>query len=80
MKVIKILLIEDDQLDAINMKRTLDKMKIVYSLHVASNGEEGLAYLHSLGNEVLPDVVLIDINMPKMNGLEFLAAVRASER
>lgn len=81
-KLIDILLVEDDQLDVMDIRRTLDKMKIMYQLHVAKNGEEGLAVLRGEGStplERLPDVALIDINMPKMNGLEFLQAIRQSD-
>jgi CheY-like chemotaxis protein len=78
-KIINILLVEDDQLDAIDIRRSLDKMKIFYQLHVAKNGEEALELL-SGGNGLQPDVALIDINMPKMNGLEFLAAIRSDEK
>ncbi|RYY64000.1 MAG: response regulator [Chitinophagaceae bacterium] len=77
-KVINILLVEDDELDVIDIRRTLDKMKIVYHLQHARNGEEGLQALNNAGDN-LPDVVLADINMPKMNGLEFLQALRRSE-
>ncbi|RYY95131.1 MAG: response regulator [Chitinophagaceae bacterium] len=82
-KVIHILMVEDDPLDVMDIRRTLDKMKIVYHLHHARNGEEGLRLLRDLGSEqpaIEPDVALIDINMPKMNGLEFLQALRADER
>ena len=82
MKVVSILLIEDDNLDVIAIKRTLDKMKILYSLHIARNGEEAVDMLKGNGSkalEHLPDIVLIDINMPKMNGLEFLQVVRNTE-
>jgi CheY-like chemotaxis protein len=62
-KLINILLVEDDQLDAIDIRRSLDKMKIFYQLHIARNGEEALSMLN--GDEGLhPDVALIDINMP----------------
>jgi CheY-like chemotaxis protein len=78
-KLINILLVEDDQLDAIDIRRSLDKMKIFYQLHIARNGEEALALLN--GDEGLhPDVALIDINMPKMNGFEFLASIRKDEK
>lgn len=83
MKVVSILLVEDDQLDVIDIKRTLDKMKILYSLHVARNGEEAIDMLPGSGSKALdrlPDIALIDINMPKMNGLEFLQVVRNTEQ
>jgi CheY-like chemotaxis protein len=81
-KLIEILLVEDDQLDVMDIRRTLDKMKIMYQLHTARNGEEALHLLKNVGTgslERLPDVALIDINMPKMNGLEFLQAVRSND-
>ena len=79
--VVNILLVEDDSLDVIEMKRTLDKMKILHKTTVAKNGEEALDYLNSnIAKEERPDLVLLDINMPKMNGLEFLTAVRKSEQ
>jgi CheY-like chemotaxis protein len=82
-KVIKILLVEDDQLDVIDIRRTLEKMKIIYHLQVARNGEEAVSMLktaaESGGSESLPDVALIDINMPKMNGLELLQVIRNTE-
>jgi CheY-like chemotaxis protein len=76
-KVIRILLVEDDQLDVIDIRRTLEKMKIIYQLQVAKNGEEAVSMLESA--ESLPDVALIDINMPKMNGLELLHVIRNRE-
>jgi CheY-like chemotaxis protein len=76
-KVIRILLVEDDQLDVIDIRRTLEKMKIIYQLQVAKNGEEAVSMLESA--ESLPDVALIDINMPKMNGLELLNVIRNRE-
>lgn len=81
MKVIHILLVEDDHLDTIDIRRALNKLSLVYRLDVARNGEEGLARLESISkaDQATPDVVLIDINMPRMNGLEFLGAVRRSE-
>lgn len=78
-RLINILLVEDDQLDAIDIRRSLDKMKIFYQLHVAKNGEEAMHMLQTQ-ESFHPDVALIDINMPKMNGLEFLAAIRKDDR
>lgn len=81
-KVVNILLVEDDNLDIIDVKRTLDKMKIVNNMVVAKNGEEALELLSAQGrsNDVKTDIALIDINMPKMNGLEFLSAVRKTDQ
>ncbi|HYH15109.1 MAG TPA: response regulator [Flavisolibacter sp.] len=79
MKVVDILMAEDDSLDTMDIQRTLDKMKIMYKLQVAKNGEEAIQCLQEREQEsTLPDIVLIDINMPKMNGLEFLQVVRAT--
>jgi CheY-like chemotaxis protein len=80
-KVVNILLVEDDNLDIIDVKRTLDKMHILNHMVVAKNGEEALKILNDKERapETDPDIALIDINMPKMNGLEFLNAVRKTD-
>ena len=80
-KVVNILLVEDDNLDVIDVKRTLDKMNILNNMRVAKNGEEALQILKDTEGmlNAKPDIALIDINMPKMNGLEFLSAVRKDE-
>jgi len=80
-KVVNILLVEDDNLDVIDVKRTLDKMNILNNMRVAKNGEEALQILKDKDGmlNAKPDIALIDINMPKMNGLEFLSAVRKTE-
>jgi CheY-like chemotaxis protein len=82
MKVIDILLVEDDDLDTMHIKRAFDKMKIVYKLNAVKNGEEAIKVLKGddyRGSQTLPDVLLLDINMPRMNGLEFLSIVRNTE-
>jgi CheY-like chemotaxis protein len=83
MKTISILLVEDDQVDVMDIRRSLDKLNILYQITVAKNGEEALALLgdnEQSGLKKLPDVVLIDINMPKMNGFELLEAIRRDDR
>ena len=76
--VINILLVEDDTLDVMDARRTLDRMDILYKMHVARNGEEGLAYLQEVTDSggVRPDIILLDLNMPKMNGIELLTQIR----
>jgi CheY-like chemotaxis protein len=81
MNPINILLVEDDQVDRMDISRSLEKAKIVHNLTAFSNGEEALLHLTDLVflSKQLPDLVLIDINMPTMNGLELLSAIRSNE-
>jgi CheY-like chemotaxis protein len=77
--VINILLVEDDNLDVMDARRTLDKMGVLYRMEVAKNGEDALTYLQN-NNDGKPDVVLLDLNMPKMNGIEFLSMIRRNDQ
>lgn len=78
MKKHTILLVEDDDLDIISVQRSLKSQENDYELLTAYNGIEALKLLREL--EDLPDVILLDLNMPKMNGIEFLRILRADER
>jgi CheY-like chemotaxis protein len=74
-----ILLVEDDYLDIRNVERELKKINVNLPLHIARNGREALAMLRGEGFpkiDPLPKVVMLDINMPKMNGIEFLTEIR----
>jgi CheY-like chemotaxis protein len=81
-QLLHILLVEDDEVDIMNVKRAFKKNKIQNPLHIANNGIQALAMLkgdESLNIEKLnplPKVILLDLNMPKMGGLEFLQKVR----
>ncbi|MFD3002529.1 response regulator [Pontibacter toksunensis] len=79
-KAANILLVEDDYLDIMNVERELSKINVSLPLLVARNGREALNMLRGTeGAEKInpaPSVILLDINMPKMNGLEFLAEMR----
>ena len=79
-KMLNILLVEDDQVDVMNVKRAFDKNRIANPLFVAHNGAEALDMLRS---RQIPDerrIVLLDLNMPRMNGLEFLRELRADAK
>jgi CheY-like chemotaxis protein len=75
-----ILLVEDDELDIISVRRSLKKLDIEYELYTAYNGKEALTMLNGPGDIFTPDVILLDLNMPKMNGIEFLKVIRKDIR
>jgi CheY-like chemotaxis protein len=75
-KKLNILLIEDDYLDVINVQRSLKKIGAQHDLHVAHNGSEALTVLMGGETRFTPDIILLDLNMPKMNGLEFLEIIK----
>ncbi len=75
-----ILLVEDDELDIISVQRTLKKLDIAYELHTAYNGKDALDLLTGQDRSIAPDVILLDLNMPKMNGIEFLKVIRNDEK
>jgi CheY-like chemotaxis protein len=75
-RTLHLILIEDDDIDVMNVRRALERAHVTNPLFVAHNGIEGLALLRS--NEVPKDrrLVLLDLNMPRMNGIEFLREIR----
>ena len=76
-KVLHILLVDDDEVDVQNVKRAFKKGNITNPLYVAGNGVEALAMLRDGRVPSHNRIVLLDLNMPKMNGLEFLRELRA---
>ena len=76
---VSLMLIEDDSMDVMNVERELKKHNINLPIHHARNGREALDMLKAKGYmniNPMPSVVMLDINMPKMNGFEFLEEIR----
>lgn len=73
-----ILLVEDDEVDRMTVKRAVRKLRIPNQLVTAENGEEALKMLQD--STELPWFILMDINMPRMNGIELLKIMKADER
>ncbi|GMR20425.1 MAG: response regulator [Gammaproteobacteria bacterium] len=78
-KEIGILLVEDDGVDVMNVKRSFRKNNITNPLYVASDGIEALEFLRTETVNIKPKIVLLDLNMPRMNGLEFLREIRSDD-
>jgi CheY-like chemotaxis protein len=79
---IEILLIEDNPGDVDLTKFALKKAKMVNNVNVAIDGEDAMAFLRRKGNHAeapRPDLVLLDINLPKKSGMEVLAEMKNDE-
>ena len=74
-----IMLVEDDRIDVMTVKRALGDLSVTNPLTVAGNGEEALEYLRDEDN-IRPGIILLDLNMPKMNGIEFLKVIKEDEK
>ena len=78
-KLVGVLLVEDDEVDVMAVKRAFARLKIANPLHIAGDGIEALEMLRGQGGrEAIPRpyIVLLDLNMPRMGGLEFLRELR----
>jgi CheY-like chemotaxis protein len=80
---VEILLVEDSPDDADLMKTALHEGNLATRITWVEDGEEALAYLHRQGmyaNVVLPDLILLDLHLPRVNGLEVLAEIKQDAR
>jgi len=71
-----VLLVEDDAIDAMTVRRAFRDLKLANPLAHATNGEAALAYLAN-DDDPKPCVILLDLNMPRMNGVEFMRVAKA---
>ncbi len=83
-KAINLMLVDDDEIDIKDLQRTFKKNKINNPLHVATNGVEALNKLLGQNGEKklkpTPQIIILDINMPKMNGIEFMQNIRTNKK
>ncbi|GGG41942.1 response regulator [Croceivirga lutea] len=74
----KVLLIEDDMIETMKMHRAVSGMQTKHQIIEAKNGEEALEVLNGGGE--LPDILFLDLNMPRMSGIEFLQILKNDDR
>ncbi|MEX0363436.1 MAG: response regulator, partial [Allomuricauda sp.] len=69
-----VLFIEDDMIETMKLQRAISKFQSKHKIIEAKNGEEAFEILNG---ESLPDIILLDLNMPRMSGIEFLTKIKS---
>lgn len=77
MRSLNILLIEDDMIEVMKLNRTISKLQLNHNIIEANHGEAALKILEE--KDELPDIILLDLNMPKINGIEFLNILKKDD-
>jgi CheY-like chemotaxis protein len=75
--MLNILFVEDDAIEVMMFNRVLQKIGFNHRLIEAKNGENALEILKA--KEIIPDIILLDLNMPKLNGIDFLKILKNDE-
>jgi CheY-like chemotaxis protein len=73
-----IMLVEDDKIDIRSVQRSFKELRVTNPLIVTHNGEEALEYLEN-NTEKLPGLILLDLRMPRMDGIEFLKVIKKKD-
>jgi CheY-like chemotaxis protein len=76
-KQLNVLLVEDNLIEVMKMRRTVSLLDLKHNIIVANNGEDALQYLDNKSK--FPDLILLDLNMPKVGGIEFLAILKKND-
>jgi CheY-like chemotaxis protein len=76
--MLSILLIEDDMIEVMKLNRAISSLQLNHNIIEANNGEDALKLLEQKDN--LPDIILLDLNMPKISGIEFLKILKSDNR
>jgi len=77
LRKLNILLVEDDMIEIMKLNRTITVNNLPHKIIEAKNGDEALSILRN--KDHLPDIILLDLNMPKLNGIEFLEILKNDE-
>ena len=76
--VLNILLVEDNMIEIMKIRRTITLLNLNHKVIEAKNAEEALLLLQN--SSIIPDIILLDLNMPKISGIEFLSVLKKLQK